>query len=337
MTIQFNNLPPAGVSGPARPFTETDFAASLASPRSPATVQFPQTLGVDPQDDLALALPAGQRRGTTWDPTSELLKVANGPELKTRLDISIYLKAKGIPEAEVDTTMAWLDKQGADYAEIGGLIDKQLSFDRDVNDVLGAVQAYGVLLEGRNLHVPGTDSAHYNEVMAGLRDGRVRIDKDTGTDMSDVAGRYRFQDDTVYLTSDFKVGSVYERSVLFHELIHTGQDVSHEHDRTANKPEFKEAEVEAYKAQGAFLVKSGYKPEQGELKGHKILNPALRYAQWQAYEKQLLTKNPPDMAKVLKAREQMEKLEEDIGYHVWHAYDSADKPLTADGLHTHHH
>lgn len=333
MVIHFGNPNPVN---PSRPAVTTPGPAVPSAAPSAVAVPAPAAAPATPQDGVQL-MPADQRKCADFDPTSGICKdTAAIPQ--NRDQVSAALKAKGLPESEVQSTLAYLDQVGANYAEIGELIHNQLGFQRDANDVLGAIQAYGVMIEGKAMKIPGTETDNYQQVMAGLKDGRVRIDKDTERKMGTAAGHYRFEADTVDMAREFKLDSVYQRSVMFHELIHTRQDVDHEHERTADKPLFRDAEVEAYQAQGAFLVKHGYKPDQGpDLKGHLILTPAMRHAQWSEVEQQAMAKQPPDLARAKKAREQMTALSEEVGYQIRNAYDTYDKTLTADGLHSHHH
>lgn len=317
----------------------TTTSAVAAKPTAPAAVTsepvpVPEPASAPESQDTVVLVQAG--RCADFDPAAGICpdtRAAPG----TREAVAAALAALRLPEPAIASTLTYLDQQQADYGEIGQLIQNQLSFKRDANDVLGAMQAYGVMLEGRALQIEGTETTQYQEVMTGLKDGRVRIDKDTERDMGTAAGHYRFDADTIDMHQDFRLDSVYQRSVMFHELIHTRQDVEHEKQSIYQKPLFGEAEKVAYKAQAAFLSKKGYKPEQAELKGHLILNPAMRMMQWSALEKYEASKTPPDQARLGKIHAKLQDLDEDLAYQIHTYYDTSDKTLTADGLHTHHH
>lgn len=335
MTVHFGN-PPAATPAPIQPQIKPQAPPVTAAPAAGAPTPAPAA----PADRVNLQLPADQRKCADFDPAMGICKDAKAPP-RTKEDVGAALSAQGLPAAEVDLTLKYLDKVQADYGEIGSLIQNQFGFKRDANDVLGAVQAYGVMLEGRALKIPGTETRHYQTVMDGLKDGRVRIDKDTErqlkTDEISAEGHYKFEDDTVQIGDNFNLRSAYARSFLFHELIHTRQDVDHEVAKNGHKPLLHDAEMDAYTAQAAFLVKRGIQPEQGDLKGHLILNPAMKIVRLQAREQELRAQPAPDQAELAKLKDAIRRQREAMEYALDSHYKSVNLEVPADGLHSHHH
>ena len=335
MAIQFNpSIPqqPAQAEGASGPRTDKP----LDAVRFPALPESSGHAGL-PAGELHLALPAGQRPQPNW-PQEVSWKDLNPPRaLKARHEIELFLSLKGVPPQELKDTLDYLDKLNVDYAEIGTLVQQQLSFDRDPGDVLGAMQAYGVLLEGRNMQVTGTDTPAYQEIMDGLKNGKVRVDKDSSNpELGKSAGRYNFDQDTIYLKPGFKLGENIERSFLFHELIHGSQDVSHAKDTSANRIGYAGAETEAYKAQAEFLSGLGVTRENPNVQGHGILQPAIDLVSLAREEKKLLAQKPPNQTELAKVRKQIHTANQNMDDGLRRLYASYGKELTTDGLQHHH-
>lgn len=332
MTVHFGN-PPVTPAVPTQPAVKPQ-----AAPAQPAAPAAATPAPAAPADQVQIQLPADRRQCADFDPAMGICPDTKAPP-KTREEVGNALKSQGLPAGDVDTTLKYLDKINADYGDIGSLIQNQLSFRRDANDVLGAVQAYGVMVEGRALKIAGTDTPHYQTVMDGLKDGRVRIDKDTTrelkTEATSAEGHYQFDSDTVQIGS-FNPDSAYARSYLFHELIHTRQDVDHEVAVKGEKPTMHDVEMDAYMAQAEFLVKTKVDPNGSDLKGHKILEPAMRIIRLQNAERKIRAQQPLDREMLDKIHTAIENSRTEMGGHLDAHYPTYRLEVPANGLHANH-
>lgn len=288
-------------------------------------------------------------------------------------DITNFLTASGASPQLVARTMAYLESKNVNMADIGELIRNQMSFDgRDIQDVIGAMQAYGTITEAMGYRIP--QSTSLLDVQEGLKSGRVKVETNPDFDLGDAAGKYRFSNtnsntrdgDTIYLNPDFRIDNTLQRSVLFHELVHAKQDIEHAEAGASRygdrRPTFEVAETEAYMAQGIFLAHNGasygeyLRDEETVMnaKGLKnrsevrkadrmnLLSESVKYGIYtrrlEYYRSQPQT--PENTRKVQAYEQALENLEFDIKYRVSrHPNYSghAERRIDSDGLRTHRH
>lgn len=160
---------------------------------------------------------------------------------------------------EIQATATYLSEiqgRGADvdYGELLHLVEAQTTNGHNGEDVLAAVQAYGVIqdsLQSLNGQFPGNYQRHLEDVRDKLVEGNVHVDDETADEsIEENVSVYRHQHNTVY-QRDFSIDNPRERAVLLHELIHGSQD-------DMGQMMLKElAELDAYLVQGLYLIENG--------------------------------------------------------------------------------
>ena len=232
----------------------------LFDPQNPQGVAEAEAVVQDMTDTLAqVSSPRDRSRILT-----DMLKgspQASASENAARIR-QVAFKAKieqlGADPAKVADTLKYFDSLAAkgiklDYDQLLSLVQNQTAKGQDPADVLGAVQAYGIIQEGCKL----VDEAHGQskylaEVGQALVAGALTVDADTQEDFAKgVWAQYSAKDDRVYL-EDFNINSPQDRAYLFHELTHASHDIElNSHIHVFNHGD---TETEAYRTHGLYLL-----------------------------------------------------------------------------------
>jgi hypothetical protein len=236
--------------------------------------------------------------------------------------------------AEIFQTFKYLEQTKISNDDIKEIIKNQANAGAKGNDILAAIQGYGIIQEALAMNVsdkPGITIKvpNYDNLVKSaqaIKDGKIFIDSNTKTKFPSEA-MYQDQFDVVR-RRDFDINSNDNKATLLHELTHSAQDIQFENTPKDKKPKGLETELEAYLAQNLYLEKKGEKP----------LNPTFgKYVNaYKEVQELAAIANPSedDKNKLKAAKENMVKvgleLKQELlakGY-----YDYLDKPGSQNGI-----
>ncbi|MEZ0370238.1 MAG: hypothetical protein ACAI44_14210 [Candidatus Sericytochromatia bacterium] len=311
-------------------FKVTD--GSHSTPIDPSTVRFPEKEPVrreanrgdiedpftpaarrpaNPSDDIEDPFkPAGAARNRPTKPSDRL----EDPFAKSKAGAADGLIARGLPKQAVMDTFKYLERIGVSAAEIEEIIANHTAKGYDPEDVLGALQAYGVAQDAlKHLeYLPEPNKKYLQRVIEALHSGDLRIDAETLDPFEPGTNAVTNSDTNTISYKKFKITNPEHRAIMLHEMIHASHDIEF-HDIYG--PDQKEvtsgfSETEAYLAQGLYLLearKSGEFMRNPEDSGtNVILDFAAAYQRHMATEKAVDATPSPTPAQRTEARKAYE-------------------------------
>ena len=227
------------------------------------------------------------------------------------------LMAAGIEEADITATFTYLDKSGVRSEDMAELVKNQLGQLRHDNpvyrpkDVLGAMQAYGVIQESlqRLKELPEPNQTYLQSVAQELQNGNyhISISSDIRFDNAAVQALADPEADLI-IQPGFDIGNAAHRAIMLHELVHASHDVEFNgQEHLGVTSGF--SEVEAHLAQGLYLLAARendeYYPSPSADEA-PVVAFADSYREHIRSERAADAASPPDPALSLKARQAYE-------------------------------